>query len=87
VGIGLRIIRNNDMRPSQILKRIIDLKLRIAHLEATDKDKAEVLESNPYAVNEGYVSRNMELAETYQDELDVWAQTFDELLTNPPIAY
>jgi hypothetical protein len=65
------------MKKSQILERVIDLKLRIARLEATDTDREEILASNPYAVNEGYVSRNMELAEGYQDELDDLLKTFD----------
>jgi hypothetical protein len=50
--------------------KIIEIQSKIEELKRNDNEKQQVIKSNPYAVNEGYKSRNMEEIERLEEELE-----------------
>ena len=50
--------------------RMIEIKAQIMELEKNDKEKQDIINSGSYAIAEGYQTRNMNLIEALEAELD-----------------
>lgn len=54
----------------EILIRLIRLVVEKDYLEKNDSDKVKMLENNPYALREGFMTDNMERVAEIEREID-----------------